>query len=98
MSLFRDVDEYDDHSLQSLLDHRVRMRSKGVCDYCLRTPDTKPCRFPERHRHPDIVREGIPTNVYLTGKSGETRYVCAVSGCWVAIEKCTDPRHREASR
>lgn len=58
MSYPKDLDEYTDEHLRSELAQRKTMRDRGVCDYCARTPDTRPCKFPDRHRHPDIA--GLP--------------------------------------
>lgn len=55
MSYPKDLDEYSDGELIGHLSYRRGMRAKGVCDYCLRTPDTKPCKLPDRHCHPDIA-------------------------------------------
>jgi hypothetical protein len=46
----RDLDEYEARELTDELARRETARQAGVCDYCGRAPDTKPCKFPERHR------------------------------------------------
>lgn len=45
----RHLDEYTDTELKSELDRRDRARTKGVCDYCGRDPETEPCKFRLRH-------------------------------------------------
>jgi len=44
-----DLDEIPEKKLQEEIFRRSKMRSMGVCDYCERVPDAKPCKFPERH-------------------------------------------------
>lgn len=49
MSYYRDLDEYTTTELREELRRRAVAGRAGVCDYCGRTPDTRPCKFPERH-------------------------------------------------
>lgn len=49
MSYFIELDEYSDKRLRDELERRERVRSRGRCDYCLRLPDTSPCKFQDRH-------------------------------------------------
>jgi hypothetical protein len=50
MSYRLDLDEQDERKLVGEIERRKALRAKGLCDYCERTPDTKPCKFPGRHR------------------------------------------------
>jgi len=50
MGYSRDLDEYAEHRLLGEILRRAKLRKQGLCDYCERTPDTKPCKFPGRHR------------------------------------------------
>lgn len=44
------IDECDETVLTMELYRRMKARQAGMCDYCGRSPHTKPaCRFPERH-------------------------------------------------
>jgi len=49
MSYSLDLDEYDESRLVGEITRRKRLRAKGLCDYCERTPNTNPCKFPSRH-------------------------------------------------
>lgn len=75
MSYPKDLDEYTDGELDGHLSYRRGMRAKGVCDYCLRTPDTKPCKLPERHRHPMIAELTSLTNA--SWNTLRSRFDCA---------------------
>lgn len=50
MSYPMDLDEYTEKALRAELKLRADRRAAGRCDYCNRTPETNPCRFPERHQ------------------------------------------------
>jgi hypothetical protein len=50
MSYRLDLDEQPEERLEAELARRRNLRAKGLCDYCERTPDTNPCKFPGRHR------------------------------------------------
>ena len=50
MSYPTSLDEYAEQFLRGELALREARRAAGLCDYCNRAPDTKPCRFPDRHR------------------------------------------------
>lgn len=45
-----DLDEYPESRLKEELARREALREQGLCDYCKRTPDTKPCKERVRHR------------------------------------------------
>lgn len=47
-----DLDEYEEERLIEEINRRVRLQEQGLCDYCERSPDTDPCKFPERHSFP----------------------------------------------
>ena len=49
MSYPKDLDEYTDNELTHELQRRMRLRERGLCDYCGRTDVTPTCKFPERH-------------------------------------------------
>lgn len=49
MSYLKDLDEYTTAELEAELASREVCRNRGVCDYCRRSPNTPPCRFPDRH-------------------------------------------------
>lgn len=49
MSYRLDLDEQPEERLLAELVRRRALRKKGLCDYCERAPDTKPCKFPGRH-------------------------------------------------
>ena len=54
MSYPMDLDEYSEDRLLGEMESRMRMRHRGVCDYCARRPTTPSCKFPERHNDPRI--------------------------------------------
>lgn len=43
------LEEIHLQKLWAELERRARLCQAGLCTYCERKPDTKPCRFPERH-------------------------------------------------
>jgi hypothetical protein len=49
MSYPRDLDEIPDSDLIAELATRIQKREEGICDYCNRSGDGSPCRFPLRH-------------------------------------------------
>lgn len=49
MSYPKAIDEYSDIELQDELKRREQCYREGVCDYCGRSGDTEPCKFPSRH-------------------------------------------------
>jgi hypothetical protein len=58
MSYPRDIDEIPEAELLAELCRRRQLRDGGLCDYCGRNRDSKPCRFPERHRaHINLLGE-----------------------------------------
>ncbi len=46
---WKELDEYSDQELRDEINRRLGAGWKGQCDYCGRTSDTPPCKFPERH-------------------------------------------------
>jgi hypothetical protein len=58
--IFRDLDEYRDEELEAELKQRREDRMRGVCDYCHRPTDTKPCRYPRRHSRPRATVDLVP--------------------------------------
>lgn len=45
----RDLQDYEDHELVRELERRVSVRRQKLCDYCGRSPEETPCRYPNRH-------------------------------------------------
>lgn len=45
-----DLDEYSEHVLVAELKRRNALRVENLCDYCRRSADSTPCKFPERHK------------------------------------------------
>lgn len=60
---FYDLDEISTAALEAELASRRANRRHGVCDYCYRPYDTKPCRFPRRHsgveHAPDVLIKAL---------------------------------------
>jgi hypothetical protein len=50
MSYMKDIDEYDEDELLTELRLRAERRTRGVCDYCGRPPESPPCKERKRHR------------------------------------------------
>ena len=44
------LDSISEEHLVAEIERRKRLRANGLCDYCERSPDTTPCRYPERHK------------------------------------------------
>mgnify|MGYP003402888157 CR=1 FL=1 len=55
MGYFKSLDEYTENQLQEELNRRKGCQQLGVCDYCLRKPETPICMFPERHSRKQVV-------------------------------------------
>lgn len=49
MSYPRGLDEYGLSELLRELKRRAKLASHDRCDYCERSTETPPCRFPARH-------------------------------------------------
>lgn len=49
MSYPLDLDEISDEKLLAEVQRRAALRMKGLCTYCERPGDTRPCKLPERH-------------------------------------------------
>lgn len=49
MSYPRDLADYRDGELRIELERRSVSRADGLCDYCRRSPNEPPCRYPDRH-------------------------------------------------
>lgn len=52
MSKFGRLNEFTEDELEAELAVRRRRRVQGACDYCGEFPESKACRFPERHTRP----------------------------------------------
>lgn len=48
----QNLDDAYEQDLQAEILRRQQARWAGLCDYCGRSPDTDPCRFPGRHNPP----------------------------------------------
>lgn len=57
MGYFRTLDEYPEEALERELQTRRERREVMLCDYCMRPFDTAPCRFPDRHKPEQAIRE-----------------------------------------
>ena len=56
MPYLRDLDEYREDELSAEIRRRAFARSKGLCDYCGRAPNTEMCKVGwQRHRHDETV-------------------------------------------
>lgn len=55
MSYPIDLDEYSEDRLKGELARRKKLRAKGLCDYCERSWETKPCAQSDRHSDSRIV-------------------------------------------
>lgn len=49
MGYHKDLDEYEEVTLQDEIHRRKILQDQGLCDYCERKPDTRVCKFPDRH-------------------------------------------------
>jgi hypothetical protein len=63
MSYPKDLDEYSEKELVAELNRRFVVRSRGVCDYCGRSPEAPACKFPERHALPLRWRVAVDATV-----------------------------------
>lgn len=59
MSYPMSLDDYTDDQLAAEIARRTKSRKRGLCDYCKRRPSLPPCRFPERHYHPAIIKAKV---------------------------------------
>ena len=91
MSYPRDLDEYTAAELHAELDRRAAARRADLCDYCGRSLDGAPCRFPNRHRRtgpkpaPDDAILRIKAVRAATGAGlSETKAACEDAGWDVA--------------
>jgi hypothetical protein len=70
MSFPRSLDEVSEYALHKELEERAAKRRNGLCDYCGRTPDTPPCKFPQRHNRTapedtlDAMWDALAHNAY----------------------------------
>lgn len=59
MSYQKDLDEMTTDELLEEIKRRNVSRVEGKCDYCNRSWDDTPCKFPERHRPAGVI---VPPN------------------------------------